>query len=485
MKSSCSTARDVFLMVFVSFALTSGCNQKKINKHQPPIENTVRVSLSSSGAEGNLEAVNDSLGISDDGRFVAFTSKATNLVPGDLNNMADVFLRDNVGRTLQLVSISLSGGPSNGPSGTPSLSGDGRFVCFSSLATNLTADIITPGKRQIYVRDMTGDASAIPPLPVKTYLVSRASGATGTIADNDCDNPKISGDGIYVVFESTSNLLDGVPGAGDDNDALSDIYRRKWFDFGPNQFITDLVTFVSFAGPGSLNKGNGDSFRPAVSRTGRFVAYESTASNLVTATGDGGPDLNVVMDVFVRDMQTTQTVRCSVEVAGTIEPNTLDGDSRSATISDDGQFVAFRSVSGVLSPLAQDAVPNIFVRSWNTIPPVTEVLSVHTSGATGGQNCDRPTISGDGTKIAWQSPSSALVNGDSNGVLDIFLRNRVSQETSRQSVQTFGGQLDGQSGIPAYSRDGRYIVFWSQATNGVDDDTNGAADIYLRGPPFK
>jgi Tol biopolymer transport system component len=93
-------------------------------------------------------------------------------------------------------------------------------------------------------------------------------------------------------------------------------------------------------------------------------------------------------------------------------------------------------------------------------------------------------MSGDGSRIAWQSASSALVNGDSNGVEDVFLRNRMTAQTSRESVQTFGGQLDGVSSVPAYSPDGRYIVFYSKATNVVDDDTNGAADIFLRGPPL-
>ncbi len=187
-------------------------------------------------------------------------------------------------------------------------------------------------------------------------------------------------------------------------------------------------------------------------------------------------------DVFVRDCNTFRTVRCSVEYVGS-NP-TLKGLSRSPCITLDGQLVAFSSLAGNLNPTAQEQTPNIYLRSWNGLAPFTEVLSVHTSGATGGASCDRPTISGDGSRIAWQSASSALVNGDSNGVEDVFLRNRSTAQTSRESVQTFGGQLDGQSSVPCYSPDGRYIVFWSKSTNVVDDDTNGAADIFLRGPPF-
>jgi Tol biopolymer transport system component len=453
----------------------SGC-KKSVNQTHPVIQNTVRVSLSSAGAEGNLDAVADSIGISNDGRYIVFTSKASNLIPGGTGIYANVFLRDNVNRTLVLVSVKKDGTLADAASGTPSISGDGRYVAFTSLSTSLDSSGLVPpaGVKQVYVRDMQ--------LGVTT-LVSRSSNA-GLMADQNCDNPKISNNGNMVVFESLSNVLDGVPGGGDDNDAFVDIYVRDWLNAGAN-FPTTLVSMVSNKAPGSgaANKGNGDSTNACISADGSVIAFASTASNLVTLSADGGLDTNGVPDVFVREMGTNRTVRCSVEFGGS-DP-TLKGLSRSPTISLDGQFVAFSSLAGNLHPAAQEQTPNIYIRSWNGLSPFTEVLSVHTSGATGGASCDHPSISGDGTKIAWQSASSALVNGDSNGVEDIFLRNRTTLTTSRESVQTFGGQLDGQSAAPAYSADGRYIAFWSKATNAVDDDTNGAADIFLRGPPFK
>jgi hypothetical protein len=465
------------LTLVLGWLATGGCNGK-VNDSQPNLMTTVRVSLSSSNDEGNLDAVQDSIGVSNNGRFVSFTSRATNLVPGDNNTVADVFLRDNIARTLVLVSVSLTGGPANGASGSSSLSGDGNYVVFTSLATNLTSDVVIPGKRQVYVRDIAAGV---------TTLVSRATGATGLIASDDCLNPKLSNDGTCVVFDSLANNLDGVAAGGDDNDAISDVWRRRWID-GTSAFPTDLVSFASGSTSPGGTKGNLGSSKPSVSTDGRYVAFESNASNLVAAGSDGGPDLNATTDVFVRDMQAFRTVRCSVELPGTLFPNALVGPSLSPAISLDGLLVTFRSTSGLLSVLAPEQNPNIYVRSWFAVLPdlpFTEVLSVHTSGATGGAGCEKPTISGDGSKIAWQSPSPALVNGDSNGVLDVFLRSRTVQATTRESVQTFGGQLDGQSGTPTYSPDGRYIVFWSQATNGVDNDTNGAADIYMRGPPLK
>jgi hypothetical protein len=469
MKSIPAIVGIASLGILLSFGGIAGC-KKSINHNNPTIQNTVRISLTSIGGEGNLDAFADSIGISNDGRYIAFSSKATNLVAGDTNNAADIFLRDNISRTLTLVSISLVGGPANGASGSPSISGNGQYVVFSSLATNLTADAVPAGKKQIYVRDMINQ---------QTTLISRASGATGLIADDTCDNPKISNDGVYVVFQSLSNILDGVIAGGVDNDAVSDIYRRKWID-GTAAFPTDLISLASLS---TTVKGNLPSFNPCISADGSVIAFASTASNLVSASQDGAPDSNGLDDVFVREFATTRTVRCSSEFVG-FNP-ALKGLSRSPSISLDGQLVAFSSLAGTLHPAAQEQTPNIYVRSWNGLTPFTEVLSVHTSGATGGASCDKPSISGDGSKITWQSASSALVNGDSNGVEDIFLRNRVTLETSRESVQTFGGQLDGQSAVPAFSADGRYIAFWSKATNVVDDDTNGAADIFLRGPPFK
>jgi Tol biopolymer transport system component len=481
MKLSHLLLRVALPTALIALSGTAACNSKRVNKTNPVLQTTVRISLSSTGTEGNLECVNDSIGVSNDGRYVAFTSKATNLVAGDTNARADVFVRDNIGKTLTMVSVNLIGGPSNGASTLPSMSGDGRYVAFASLATNLTGDVVPAGKRQIYVRDMVTQI---------TTLVSRGTGG-GLISDLDCTNPKISNDGVYVVFESLSEVLDNTALGGVDSDTNSDIWRRQVID-GTSAFPTDLISVQSNTGPPTVNaviKGNGHSFRPCVSGDGRYVAFESDATNLVLTggiIGDGGPDTNVKTDVFVRDTQTARTVRCSTDFSNT--PDTLLwGPSSAASISLDGKLVAFRSVSGTLHPVAQEAVPNVYVRSWDdsTAAQFTEVLSVHTSGATGGQNCDKPSISGDGTKIAWQSPSSSLVNGDSNGVLDVFLRNRTTLQTSRESVQTFGAQLDAQSGIPIYTPDGRYIVFWSQATNAVDDDLNGAADIFMRGPPFE
>jgi Tol biopolymer transport system component len=484
MKPITLAIRLTFMLCLVAFGLTAGCNQKKINKTNPALLTTVRVSMASDGTEGNLDAVPDTPGVSNDGRYIAFTSRAFNLIPNnfDTNGFQDVFLRDNLNRSLVMVSVSLGGGPANGASGQPSVSGDGRYVAFSSTATNLVATVVPAGVRQIYVRDMTGDGVT----PPQTYLVSRATGATGLIADDECRNPKISNDGIFIAFESKSNLLDGVNGGGDDNEtptALFDVYRRKWID-GTSTFPTELISIRSTFAMGANEKGNSSSTNPSISADGRYVAFDSGSSNLVDVNQDGAPDNNGTTDVFVRDCQTNRTVRCSVEFAG--HDPLLVSQSGAPAISLDGQLVCFRSLSGALHATAQEqGTPNIFVRSWNVAVPFTEVLSVHSSGATGGASCNRPTISGDGSKIAWQSGSSALVNGDSNSAEDIFLRDRVSQSTSRESVQTFGGQLDGLSNAAIYSPDGRYIIFWSKATNVVDDDDNGAADIFMRGPPFK
>jgi Tol biopolymer transport system component len=476
-RSLAAAARSLFLSGITLLILMGGCTKKKIDSVQPDLLVTIRLSLSSSGGQGNLDAVNDPPGISNNGQFVAFTSKAFNLVPNDNNNAPDVFYRDNIARTTTLVSMNLSGtGSGNGPSGSPWLSGNGQYVVFASKATNLTSDILPLGNpQQIYVRDMfTGT----------TTLVSRANGLGGPIADLDCNNPKISNDGTAIIFDSATTVLDITDVTVS---TVTHVYRRLWLN-GNLGYPTELVDFASgtttLAGPAFV--ANGNSVKGAPSADGRFIAFESNGSTLVSAPADGGPDKNGTTDVFVRDMMTFRTVRCSVPGPGFTEvPPAVVGPSQSATISADGQTVGFRSTSPILSAIAQETNPNIYARAWNAASPFTEVLSVHTSGATGGASCDHPTMSADGARVVWDSISASLVNGDTNGVPDVFQRDRSARITSRESVSTFGNQLNAPSERPSISADGRYIAFYSEASNVVDDQSSGASDIFLRGPPFR
>jgi hypothetical protein len=466
------------LSLGVVLAAMGGC-ENRVTGIAPNLLNTVRVSLSSTGVQGNAEVPNpltlathnERPAISDDGRYVAFSSKASNLTPNDLNLVSDVFVRDNVTRTTTLVSINQAGtGPGDDASGCPSISGDGRFVAFQSKATNLTSDN-TLSRTQIFVRDL---------LLSTTTLVSRSSGTLGTISDGNCAQPRISQNGRYVVFETISNEVDGPGGDDDDNPTkFLDVYRRDLVD--PSH-PTILISMISGTAPGSgtANKGNSNSFNATISGDGNLVAFDSQSTNLVPLGVDGGPDTNGFFDVFVRDCTTNRTLRASVGKAG--GPINANGASVNSFISANGRVVAFQSSADNLVAEDDSSSSDIFIR--DIISNVTQIQSVHSSGAQAGNSCNFPTLNSDGSLVAFQSGSSNLVNGDANTVVDCFVRDRTNGTTNRISIATFGGELNGVSLRPMISANGLYVVFYSEASNAADDDNNGTGDVYLRGGPF-
>ncbi len=460
------SSRSVVFVALLAAAVGLGFScDKSVNDNSVNVLVTVRSSLGvinqQSGGDASLET--RSVAISTNGRYVAFTTKAPNLVTGDANGDTDVFLRDMVARTTILVSANRFGtGTGDGPSGTPSISGDGRYVAFKSAATNLHAD---DGDTQldIYVRDTQSGT---------TSLVSRFSGPNGDKANGPCDNPEISGNGLFVTFETLATNLDGTTVPGDlDSDAFSDIYRRELTGF----LLTELVSRRSLAVDNA--KGNDNSIRPRISGDGRYVVYESEADNLVTNAAEGGPDGNPNADCFLRDLDTDFTRRVSLTLAGG-NPN---GICSSPYISRDGRFVVFRSLSSNLHPDDDGPEPDIFLFDTTTLDII--IVSQHTFGTQAGQGCDFPVLTGDGQFVVFQSPSSSLVNGDNNNRIDVFRHNRVTRVTERLSVSTYGAELNGNSERPAVSEDGQYVVFVTDSTNAADDDTNGAVDVYLRGPP--
>lgn len=461
----------------------------KVNDSQPDLLVTVRVSLNSTGVEGNAEVTPGirSSDISDDGRFVVFASKATNLVVApitDLNTKSDIFLRDNVLRTTTLISVNSAGtAAGDGASIVPSISGDGRYVAFASTADDLTPED-TDVVQDIFIRDTQANT---------TRLVSRASGPNAGApspakAAGACGNPWISKNGRYVVFQASSAAenLDGTVGGGIDNDGFSDIYRRDVNDPGGVIFETILISRTTFTGPSPADglKASGNSAQPSISRDGNIIAFQSNATDMVTTGGvQGGPKVAGTQDIFVRNVIARTTNRVSLSATYPVSPDP-NGDSSSPSVSGDGTVVAFQSAASNLHVDDDGTASDIFLRDVvaNT---TTEILSVHASGAQAGAGCDHPVLSDTGRFVVFDSPSSNLVNGDSNGVTrDVFLRDRTAGQTTRISVVSFGAELNGPSVFPAMTLDGKYVVFVSNASNAADDDFNGAADLYMRGPPF-
>jgi Tol biopolymer transport system component len=346
---------------------------------------TERVSVSSGGVQGNADSYSPS--ISADGRFVAFYSYSTNLVADDTNGFEDVFVRDRLNGTTELVSVSSGGELGNNESYRPSISANGRFVAFTSDATNLVAGD-TNGEGDIFVRDRQSGT---------TERVSVSS--DGTEANSYSDLPAISADGRYVAFyDFASNL---VPG---DMNGQPDIFVRD------RQSQTTERVSVSSSGV----EGNSYSFSPSISADGRYVAFNSDATNLVPG------DTNGFWDVFVHDRQTGTTERVSVSSSGT------QGDSLTfwPSISADGRFVAFASGATNLVPGDTNGDEDVFVHDRQT--GTTERVSISNTGAQGNGNTSEHgnLISADGRCVAFTSESSNLVMDDTNNWEDVFVRDR-------------------------------------------------------------
>jgi Tol biopolymer transport system component len=265
---------------------------------------TTRVSVALGGAEPNGGSSVPS--ISFDGRYVAFLSDASNLVPDDTNGMRDVFVLDRQGSTTTRASVDSAGAQANLESSTPALSGYGRFVAFASFADNLVP-LDGNESSDVFVRDLQAGTTA---------RVSEYQG--GFESDFDSLRPSLSADGRFVAFDSDAANL----AWGDTNDA---------FDVFIKDRQTDILTRVSVDDAGA--QADGASIRPSLSADGRFVAFYSEAPNLVPG------DTNGAADVILHDTRSGATRRVSV-VGGGGEAN---GDSVRPALSADGRIVVFES----------------------------------------------------------------------------------------------------------------------------------------------
>ena len=296
-------------MAFGSFAtnLVAGDTNGKLDVfvHDRDTGTTERLSIAFNGTQGNDESFSPA--ISSVGRFVAFQSDATNLVPNDTNNRSDIFVRDRQTGTTERVSVASDGTQANGDSISPAISSDGRFVAFSSEASNLVAGD-TDNKADIFVHDRHNDTTELIAEPAEFNT------ATGTIIVA----PAISPDGGFIGLRSDADDL--IP--GDTNNSF-------------DTFIVDRDTLIAerISVSSSDVEGNSDSGRPSISSNNRYVVFSSIATNLVSG------DTNGSEDVFVRDRDAGRTRRVSIAFDGAEG----DSDSFSAVISGDGRFVAFTS----------------------------------------------------------------------------------------------------------------------------------------------
>ncbi len=402
---------------------------------------TVRASVGG-GIEGDDFSVSPS--VSGDGRYVAFHSQASDLVPGDTNGALDVFVRDRFTGTTERVSLGPGGIEGDGDSINPCISSDGRYVVFFSEATDFAAGD-TNGVSDAFLRDRQTGA---------TELISvNAGGGVANGPSYGSYGGLISADGRFVAFVSdATNLVQGG------TNSVEHVFVRDRVQ-GTTEVVS-LSTFGVF--------GNALSFSPSMSPDGRFVAFASSASNLAVS------DLNGLPDVFLRDRQNGTTEIVSFANDG----SQGDSPSLSPSVSADGRWVAFRSASTNLVPNDTNGRADVFVR--DRVNATTERESVDAVGTEGDGSSFEPTISADGRYVAFQSAATNLVPGDTNGSMDVFVRDRLSGTIERASVATDGTPGDQGSGIPSMSADGRFVVFPSDATTLAPWDTNAFSDVFLR-----
>lgn len=294
------------------------------------------------GNNGNRHSIRPA--ISEDGRRIAFDSVATNLHPDDTDTVGDVFARDWRRHKTILVSRAAGqdGDKGNGPSVTPSISAEGRFIAFQSDATNLHPDDVDP-IADVFVRDLQTH---------EMILVSRTTGPDGDNGNRLSGAPSISADGRLIAFYSFASNLHP-----DDTDDIGDVFVRD--------LQTDETILVSRAtGPGGA-KGDSFSGFASISADGRYVAFESGATNLHPDDPDGGVPGS---DVFVRDLQTHATILVS-RAAGP-EGDKGNGASLAPSISADGRYIAFESVATNLHPDDTDDAFDVFLRDVLGAPPL-------------------------------------------------------------------------------------------------------------------
>jgi uncharacterized repeat protein (TIGR01451 family) len=343
---------------------------------------TTMVSRAADGSLGNDHA--GQAAISADGRFVAFVSAATNLVPGDTNGFPDVFVRDLQTGTLVRASVSSGGGQANAGAFSPSISADGRYVAFASGSDNLVPGDTNVFNVDVFVRDMVlGTTERVSLRPDGSQIV----GADSTV-------PSISADGRRVAF-AVFNDTNGGPTPGIQPNLHHGIYVR---DLNTNQTI--LVSARPDGTPSELLASRD----PVISANGRYVSFTDWEDLDPTAPDSDQENDGPFSDVFLRDLQTSTTTRISLPFPG----GPAEESGGLGTVSADGRYVAY---SG-----SNDGQIRIRDRSTGTTMVITAPGGVPADG-----NFGPAAISSDGAYVYFESLASNLVPNDTNGVVDSFL----------------------------------------------------------------
>ncbi|MGH2691075.1 MAG: hypothetical protein ACRDHM_01060 [Actinomycetota bacterium] len=402
-----------------------------------------RVSVASDGTETDGYAAYPS--ISDDGRYVVFDSQASGLVPGDANELNDIFLHDRWTHRTELVSVSSDESQSEAPVYLARIDPSGRFVMFQSGSTKLAPG--ANGVGSVFLRDLEAGTTEL----VSLNSEEQAAGSLSFPGD-------VTPGARFVAFESfASNLA-----PGDTNDK-NDVFVRDR--------IEGTTTRVSLRADGEQRVG--DSNSPSISEDGRYVAYTA----LVGTQGEERSDFIDEMQVFWHDRQTGDVRMISVSSDG----RRGNAFSSSADISGDGRYVAFQSAASNLVPGDANRAGDVFVH--DTLTRTTRRISVTSAGEEAGGGSGGPILTGEGRYVAFTSSASNLVGGDANGRNDSFVHDLATGVTERVSLGSAGQEPTSHSENVYVAGAGRFVTFANYSPL-VPEDQNNARDIFVldRGP---
>ncbi len=412
------------------------------------------VSVGTTGAAAN--GVSRESVMTSDGRYVAFVSEASNLVPGDTNGIADVFVMDMQSSAMTLVSVGAM--PTNPAvascgSSAPDITPDGRYVVFCSAATNLVPGVQSVG--DIYVRDLVAGTTYWASVDARAALAA-VLGAANTNNAIIC-HPRISEDGRYVVFRASPGITSSMATIG--------LILR----YNPGTGLTEIVhTNANVVAATAADEMRSLDMTP----DGEFIAFVANTNSARGTTYIG-----------VWDALTGETVLASGDLGSAPEYGAM---VCWPTIDPTGRFVAFLSpVTNRLAPFLLPGRPyHLYVRDLQA--GTTKVVDTNTNGvACGVSSTALSRLSAGGQYIAFEAPDGNLVPGDSNHAKDVFLCDLVTGTTrlvsarapSQPSLSPSGSTV----GWPlSTSADGRYVAFTSEADNLVASDTNKCQDVFVR-----
>ncbi len=323
--------------------------------------------------------------VSYDGRFVAFYSTAANLVPGDTNKVADVFVHDRETGTTSRVSVATDGTEGNGPSQNPHFSADGRWVVFSTTASNLAPGAVGAKSKVLRHDRETGTT---------TEVSVRPDGTSGT---EDSTLPRISADGRYVAFVSTDGRIVPSPRLITFNAYVRDVQTGTTV-----RINTTPLSSIGFAVPKA-------GIPVTVSPDGRYAI-------LVTDGAMVPEDTNRVTDAYRVELATGTVTRVSVGADGVQADKASGFVIQGVPMSADGRYVAFDSDAANLVPGDTNGARDIFVR--DTVDGTTTLVS--SGSVPNTRSADYPAISADGSLVAFTT-DGALTAGDTNARSDVYL----------------------------------------------------------------